>query len=181
MQTQMGQLDKAFQERPLGVLPSDTETYPREERKAVTTMSGLTLDSSFIPHSDFLVYQDEDLEPETITEVVEIASSQITPLVPPPETPPLIDIVDSLCDIFPIENNSLSGNPTPTFDSVVESLSPSHIPYGDSDFLVEVTDTPLSHFNDSSPDYDTFCFDIEKKSSGNTTYHSNHSLPEYEA
>ncbi|GKF11738.1 hypothetical protein Tco_0049664, partial [Tanacetum coccineum] len=92
-----------------------------------------------------------------------------------------IDIVDSLCDTFPIENNSLSGNPTPTFDSVVESLSPSHIPYGDSDFLVEVTDTPLSHFNDSSPDYDTFCFDIKKKSSGNTTYHSNHSLPEYEA
>ncbi|GJX62520.1 hypothetical protein Tco_0295420 [Tanacetum coccineum] len=78
---QMGQLEEAFQERPLGVLPSDTKTYPREECKAVTTMSGLTLDGSFIPHSNFLVYQDEGLEPETITEVVEIASSQSTPLV----------------------------------------------------------------------------------------------------
>ncbi|GKC95587.1 hypothetical protein Tco_1161029 [Tanacetum coccineum] len=28
MQTQMGRLDKAFQDRRLGVLPSDTETYP---------------------------------------------------------------------------------------------------------------------------------------------------------
>ncbi|GJZ34832.1 reverse transcriptase domain-containing protein [Tanacetum coccineum] len=75
MQTQMGQLEEAFQERPLGVLPSDTETYPREEHKTVTTMSGLTLDGSFIPHFNFLVYQDEELEPVTITEVVEIASS----------------------------------------------------------------------------------------------------------
>ncbi|GJW51069.1 reverse transcriptase domain-containing protein [Tanacetum coccineum] len=89
MQTQMGQLEEAFQERQLGVLPSDTETYPREERKAVTTMSGLTLDGSFIPHFNFLVYQDEELEPETITEVVGIASSKSTPLVPPPKTPPL--------------------------------------------------------------------------------------------
>ncbi|GKC07921.1 hypothetical protein Tco_0999531 [Tanacetum coccineum] len=75
MQNQIGQLEEAFQERPLSVLPSDTKTYPREERKAATNMSGLTLDGSFIPHSNFLVYQDEELEPETITEVVEISRS----------------------------------------------------------------------------------------------------------
>ncbi|GKB75261.1 hypothetical protein Tco_0942156 [Tanacetum coccineum] len=226
MQTQMVRMEETFQERPLGVLPSDTETYPREERKAVTTMSGLTLDGSFIPHSNFLVYQDEDLEPETITEVVEIASSKSTPLVPPLETPPLstpkpkedlkpnphqplipypsrlkeenfqalenptgradhfvyrIDIVDSLCDKFPIENNSLSGNPTPSSDSVVESPSPSPISYEDSDSLVEETDILLSHFDDSPPEYETFSFDIEEKSSGSTTTHSDYSLPDYEA
>ncbi|GKF58435.1 hypothetical protein Tco_0171972, partial [Tanacetum coccineum] len=92
-----------------------------------------------------------------------------------------IDIVDSLLDKFPIENNSLSGNPTPSSDLVVESLSSSSIPCGDRDYLVEETDTLLSHFNDSSPDYETFCFDIEDKSSGSTTSHSNHSLPEYES
>ncbi|GJU25226.1 reverse transcriptase domain-containing protein [Tanacetum coccineum] len=74
----------------------------------------------------------------------------------------------------------LSDSPTP-FDLVVESLSSSHIPYRDSDSLVEETDTLLSHFNDSSPDYETFCFDIEEKSSGSTTSHSNHSLPEYKS
>ncbi|GKB65750.1 hypothetical protein Tco_0927162 [Tanacetum coccineum] len=177
----MGQLEEAFQERPLGVLPSDTETYPREERKAVTTMSGLTLDESFIPHSNFLVYQDEELKPETITEVVEIAISQSTPLVPPPETSSLIDVVDSLCDKFPIKNNSLSGNPTPSSDYVVESLCLLPTPFGDSDSLLEETDTLLSHFNDSSPDYEAFCFDIREKSSGSTTSHSDLSLLEYES
>ncbi|GJZ52374.1 reverse transcriptase domain-containing protein [Tanacetum coccineum] len=89
MQTQMGQMEETFQERSSCVPPSNTETYPQEERKAVTTMSGLTLDGSFIPHSNFLFYQEKEQEPETITEVVEIDSSQSTPLVPPPETPPL--------------------------------------------------------------------------------------------
>ncbi|GKE70762.1 hypothetical protein Tco_1528834, partial [Tanacetum coccineum] len=92
-----------------------------------------------------------------------------------------IDIVDSLCDKFPIENNSLSGNPTPSFDSVVESLSPLPTSFGDSDSLVEEIDILLSHFNDSSPDYETFRFDIKEKSSGSTTSHSYHSLPEYES
>ncbi|GJZ75094.1 hypothetical protein Tco_0639559 [Tanacetum coccineum] len=64
---------------------------------------------------------------------------------------------------------------------MVASLSPSPTPCGDSDSLVEETDTLLSHFNDSSPDYETFCFDIEEKSSGSTTFHFDHSLLDYEA
>ncbi|GKB76438.1 hypothetical protein Tco_0943333 [Tanacetum coccineum] len=64
---------------------------------------------------------------------------------------------------------------------VVESLSPLPTPFGDSDSLLEETDTLLSHSDDSLPDYETFCFDIEEKSSGSTTSHSDHSLPDYEA
>ncbi|GKF02376.1 hypothetical protein Tco_0029299 [Tanacetum coccineum] len=75
MQNQMGQMAEAFQERPLGVLPSNTVTDPRAELKVITTMDGLTLDGSFIPHSNFLIYQEKEQEPETITEVVEISSS----------------------------------------------------------------------------------------------------------
>ncbi|GKC87135.1 hypothetical protein Tco_1147784, partial [Tanacetum coccineum] len=91
-----------------------------------------------------------------------------------------IDIVDYLCDKFPIENNSLSGNPTPS-DSVVESPSPSPIPYEDSDSLVEETDI---HYDYSLPDYKVFYFDddhIEEKSSGSTTTHSDFSLPGYDS
>ncbi|GJW84066.1 hypothetical protein Tco_0157211 [Tanacetum coccineum] len=219
MQNQMGQMEETFQERPSCVPSSDTETYPQEERKAVTTMSGLTLDGSFIPHFNFLFYQEKEQESETITEVVEIASSQSTPLVPPLETPPLsapkpeedrkpnphqlsipswfkeeifqalenptgradhfvykIDIVDSLCDKFPIKNNSLSGNPTPS-DSMVESPSPSPIPYEDSDSLIRVVAVPLPILiilfrNDDH---------IEEKSSGSTTTHSDFSLPGYDS
>ncbi|GKD41167.1 hypothetical protein Tco_1261374, partial [Tanacetum coccineum] len=90
-----------------------------------------------------------------------------------------IDIVDSFCDKFPIENNSLSGNPTPS-DSVVESPSPSPIPYEDSDSLVEETDILLSYFDDSLPEYETFSFDIKEKSSGSTTSHFDYSLPDYD-
>ncbi|GJW67291.1 reverse transcriptase domain-containing protein [Tanacetum coccineum] len=82
---------------------------------------------------------------------------------------------------FKKSNHPSSGNPTPSSDSVNESLSPLPIPYEDSDSLVEETDIFLSHFNDSSPDYETFCFDIEEKSSGSPTSRFDHSLPDYEA
>ncbi|GJY05657.1 putative reverse transcriptase domain-containing protein [Tanacetum coccineum] len=87
-----------------------------------------------------------------------------------------IDIVDSWCDTFPIENNSVSGNPTPSSDSMVESLSPIPTPFEDSDSLLEENDTLLSHIDDFFPEYETFCFDIKEKSSGSTTNHSDYSL-----
>ncbi|GJR60466.1 reverse transcriptase domain-containing protein [Tanacetum coccineum] len=88
MQHQMDQM-AYFQERPLGEFSSNTRTNPPAELKMITSMNSLTLDGSFLPHSNFLVYQEKEQEPETITEVVEIPSSQSTPLVPPPETLPL--------------------------------------------------------------------------------------------
>ncbi|GKE85203.1 hypothetical protein Tco_1558945 [Tanacetum coccineum] len=75
---------------------------------------------------------------------------------------------------------TISGNPTPS-DYVVESPSPSPIPYEDSDSLVEETNFLLSHFDDSPPGYETFSFDIEEESSGSTTTHSDYSLLNYEA
>ncbi|GJU17177.1 reverse transcriptase domain-containing protein [Tanacetum coccineum] len=77
--------------------------------------------------------------------------------------------------------HSLSGNPTPSSDSVVESLSPLPTPFGESDSLLEETDTLLSHIDDSFPEYETFCFDMEEKCSGSTTTHSDYSLPDYGA
>nr|GEU34833.1 hypothetical protein [Tanacetum cinerariifolium] len=155
-------------------------------------------------------------------EVVEIPSSQSTPLVPPPETPslvtpklkenlkpnpyqPLIPYPSQLkeenfqalknptgradhfvyriniVDKFPIENNYMSGNPTPFSDYVVESLFPLPTLVRDSDSLVEDTDTFLSHFDNSPSEYETFSFDIEEKSSGSTTSQSDYSLSDYEA
>ncbi|GKF73544.1 hypothetical protein Tco_0219876 [Tanacetum coccineum] len=74
-----------------------------------------------------------------------------------------------------------SGSPTPSFESMVESPSPLPTPFEDSDSLVEETDTLLSHFDNSPPEYETFSFDIEEKSSGSTTTHSDFSLPDYDA
>ncbi|GJR07372.1 hypothetical protein Tco_0530356 [Tanacetum coccineum] len=40
---------------------------------------------------------------------------------------------------------------------------------------------PIPKIDDSFPEYETFCFNIEEKSSGSTTTHSNYSLPNYDA
>ncbi|GJT86150.1 reverse transcriptase domain-containing protein [Tanacetum coccineum] len=86
----------------------------------------------------------------------------------------MINFIDISCEdhfqeVLKIKksNHPLSGSPTPSAFVVR--------------FLWRMTDIPFSHFNDSSPDYETFCFDIEEKSSGSTTPHSDHSLLEYES
>ncbi|GJW05484.1 hypothetical protein Tco_1564340 [Tanacetum coccineum] len=43
------------------------------------------------------------------------------------------------------------------------------------------TDTLLSHFDNSPPEYETFSFDIEENSSGGTTSHFDYSLSNYDA
>ncbi|GKE47881.1 hypothetical protein Tco_1479139 [Tanacetum coccineum] len=75
----------------------------------------------------------------------------------------------------------MSGNPTPSSDSMVESLSPSPIHYEDSNPLLKETGTLLSYFNNSSSKYETFSFDIEEKNSGSTTTHYDYSLLDYDA
>ncbi|GJR61594.1 hypothetical protein Tco_1503756 [Tanacetum coccineum] len=75
----------------------------------------------------------------------------------------------------------LSGSPTPSSDPVVAALSPLPTPFQYSDSLLEETDTLLSFIDDSFPEYETFCFDMEEKSSGSTTTHSDFSLPEYDS
>ncbi|GJU83600.1 hypothetical protein Tco_1285965 [Tanacetum coccineum] len=66
---------------------------------------------------------------------------------------------------------ALKDNPTPSSDFVIKS--PSTFP---NSFLEE-TNT----FDNSSPETETFCFDLEENSSGGTNTRSDYSLPDYEA
>ncbi|GKA56868.1 hypothetical protein Tco_0755940 [Tanacetum coccineum] len=86
----------------------------------------------------------------------------------------------SMITISYSQDEVMKNNPTPS-DLVVESPSPSPIPCGDSNSLMEKIDTLFSHFNDSLPNYEIFCFDIKEKRSDSTISHSDHSLPDYEA
>ncbi|GJW59694.1 reverse transcriptase domain-containing protein [Tanacetum coccineum] len=79
------------------------------------------------------------------------------------------------------KDKTISGNPTSSSDFMIESLSAYPIPCRDSDHLLEETDTLLSHFDNSMPEYETFSFDTEEQSSGSTTTHYDNSLPVYEA
>nr|GEU48844.1 hypothetical protein [Tanacetum cinerariifolium] len=66
---------------------------------------------------------------------------------------------------------ALNANPTPSFDCKTKSSSTSLTS------LLKETNT----FDNSLPEFETFCFDVEEISSGSTTTHPDISLPEYEA
>ncbi|GKA16799.1 hypothetical protein Tco_0696636 [Tanacetum coccineum] len=66
---------------------------------------------------------------------------------------------------------ALKENPTPSSNFVTKSSSTS------LNFFLEETNT----FDNSLPESETFCFNLEKKSSGNPTSYSDLSLPDYEA
>ncbi|GJX55076.1 hypothetical protein Tco_0284973 [Tanacetum coccineum] len=65
---------------------------------------------------------------------------------------------------------ALKDNPTPSSDSMTKSSSTS------PNFFLEETNT----FDNSLPESETFCFDLEEKSSGNPTSHSDYSLTDHE-
>ncbi|GKC35825.1 hypothetical protein Tco_1048209 [Tanacetum coccineum] len=108
---------------------------------------------------------------KTITEVVEIPSSQSTPLVPPPETPPLS---------APKPKEDLKPNPhQPSIPY------PSRLKEEKFHALENLrTGSTNTHSDYSLLDYEAFYFNenhIEEKSSGSTTTHSDFSLPEYDS
>nr|GEZ82998.1 hypothetical protein [Tanacetum cinerariifolium] len=65
---------------------------------------------------------------------------------------------------------ALNENPTPSSDCKTKSSSTSF------NSLLEETNT----FDNSLPEFETFCFDVKEFSSGSTTTHSDISLPKYE-
>nr|GFB35612.1 hypothetical protein [Tanacetum cinerariifolium] len=66
---------------------------------------------------------------------------------------------------------ALKDNPTSSFEFLTKSSSTSPKPF------LEGADT----FDNSLPEFENFCFDLEEISSGSTTTHSDISLPNYEA
>ncbi|GJS10348.1 reverse transcriptase domain-containing protein [Tanacetum coccineum] len=179
------------------VLPSNTVMKPCAEPKAITTMDGLTLDGSYIPHYNFLVYQEGEQESETITEVVEIPSYQSTPLIPPPEIPPLSapkpkENLEPNPHEPPIayptrlqkDKFQALDNPTRLVDhficsiDIVDSLCDKfHILNNQSSGRTN------PQFDHSLLDYEVFYFDVghqKEKSSGSTTSHFDPSLHDYE-
>ncbi|GKF30379.1 hypothetical protein Tco_0100177 [Tanacetum coccineum] len=66
---------------------------------------------------------------------------------------------------------ALKDTPTPSSDLVIKSSSTS------LNLFLEETNT----FDNSIPEFETFCFDLEENNSGSTTTRSDYSLPDYEA
>ncbi|GJV33530.1 reverse transcriptase domain-containing protein [Tanacetum coccineum] len=70
---------------------------------------------------------------------------------------------DEPSEVFQVQKSiyPLSGSPTPSFDSIIESLSPSLTPCGDSDLLLEETDEFISLDNSIPPSIDNGIYDSE--------------------
>ncbi|GJS40063.1 hypothetical protein Tco_0565106 [Tanacetum coccineum] len=66
---------------------------------------------------------------------------------------------------------ALKDNPAPSSDVMTKSS------FTSLNLFLEETNT----FDNSSPESETFCFDLEENSSGSTTTRSDYSLPDYEA
>nr|GEX10614.1 hypothetical protein [Tanacetum cinerariifolium] len=80
--------------------------------------------------------------------------------------------IETFCfDVEEISSGTLNANPTPSSDCKTKSSSTS------LNSLLEETNT----FDNSLPEFETFCFDVEEISSGSTTISPDISLPEYEA
>ncbi|GJY01950.1 reverse transcriptase domain-containing protein [Tanacetum coccineum] len=78
-----------------------------------------------------------------------------------------IDVIEMACEeysqeILGFSDVISSGNPTPYYDPIVSTSSPTHTPFGDSDFLLEEVDAFLALEDDpTSPEVDCFYYDPE--------------------
>nr|GEV86461.1 reverse transcriptase domain-containing protein [Tanacetum cinerariifolium] len=78
-----------------------------------------------------------------------------------------IDVINMACEEYSQEvlgfsNVIASGNPTPYYDPIVSTSSPTLTPFGDSDFLLEEVDAFLALEDDpTSPEVDQSYFNLE--------------------
>ncbi|GJZ89214.1 reverse transcriptase domain-containing protein, partial [Tanacetum coccineum] len=85
----MTKMEKAFNERPQGALPSNTIPNPREDVKVITTRSGMTLARPSVPPPNPSSSSKEvERDPETTMDQVHISSSESTARVPSPVVQP---------------------------------------------------------------------------------------------
>ncbi|GKD67170.1 reverse transcriptase domain-containing protein [Tanacetum coccineum] len=80
-------IEKAFNERPQGALPSNTIPNPREDLKVITTRSGVTLAGPSVPPPN-PSSKEVERNPETTMDQVHILNSESTARVPSPVIQP---------------------------------------------------------------------------------------------
>nr|GEZ55579.1 reverse transcriptase domain-containing protein [Tanacetum cinerariifolium] len=170
----MTTIEKAFNERPQGVLPSNTIPNLREDIKVITTRSGITLAGPSVssPNSSS---SSKEVDKFTFPTDFVVVDYDVNPRVPLILGRPILRTACALVDVHGEEltlrvgdkkltfNKSihpLSGSPTPS-NLVVASISLSLTPFEDSDFLLEETDTFLYLDDLIPPKIDNGIYDLE--------------------
>ncbi|GJW47913.1 hypothetical protein Tco_0079559, partial [Tanacetum coccineum] len=155
-----------------------------EELVQIPNHSEIVVDSNVASSSS----DDDSLYDEDIDYVdasppdVEIVNSEVVEIVIPEvggiDTDILLTIKDDILhekllnvNLLIANIEALKDNPALSSDVMTKSSSTS------LNFFLEETNT----FDNSLPEAETFCFDLEEISSGSPTTHSDYSLPDYEA
>nr|GFB58400.1 hypothetical protein [Tanacetum cinerariifolium] len=135
--------------------------------------SSIDDDSFSIDHIDYVEASPPDYELVS-SEVMEIVIPEVGGI----DNDILLTIKDDILrekllnvNLLIAKIEALNDNPTPSTDFLTKSSSTS------LNSLLEEINT----FDNSLPELETFCFDVEEISSGSTTTYSDISLPEYEA
>ncbi|GJT81316.1 reverse transcriptase domain-containing protein [Tanacetum coccineum] len=127
LRTQIGKLTKALQERPQGVLLSNTVPNPREDLKAITTRSGVTLAGPSVPPLPFSFSK----EPSLASTSSELPPAPVSSPVIPERNPhqPLIPYTSSFAEALAH---------MPKFAKMVKDL------LTNKEKLLELANTPLN-------------------------------------
>ncbi|GKE78102.1 hypothetical protein Tco_1544222, partial [Tanacetum coccineum] len=124
-----------------------------------------------IEPEDSLIMGDENLSTISKKESNEFIKSSVEDLVPIPSESEDTSDSDKECDL-PFCDNSVTFS-NPLFDANDDECFDPEGDIDEIDIFLEI--------DDSFPEYETICFNIEEKSSGSTTTHSDFYLPEYDS
>nr|GEW28225.1 hypothetical protein [Tanacetum cinerariifolium] len=150
-------------------------------KSSVENLILIPSESEGIPDNIFLLYDHIDYV-EASPPDSELVSLEVMEIVIPKvggiDDDILLKIKDDILrdkllniNLFIAKIEALNDNPTPSSDFRTKSSSTS------LNSLLEETNS----FDNSLPEFETFCFDVEEISSGSTTTRSDISLPRYEA
>nr|GEX18780.1 reverse transcriptase domain-containing protein [Tanacetum cinerariifolium] len=155
-----------------GTLPGNTITNPKEDLKSITTRSGTEYLGPTIPTSSLplVVERETEATKDTVHPTNNRSTKDVQPSVVLIESPiltsepvisPIIEHVASP-EVLGFSDVIASGNPTPYYDPIVSTTSPTLTPFENSDFLLEEFDAFLALEDDpTSPKVDQSYVDTE--------------------
>ncbi|GJW58210.1 hypothetical protein Tco_0104941 [Tanacetum coccineum] len=154
--------------------PTPLEAFKEHSEIVVDSNDDSTSSDDDSPYSEDIDYVDVSPPNYELVnlEVVEIVVPEVRGI----DTDILLTIKDDIEKLLNVnlliaKIKALKDNPTPSSYFVTKSSSTS------LNFFLEKTNT----FDNSLPESETFCFNLEEISSGSTTTRSDYSLPDYEA
>ncbi|GJZ76870.1 hypothetical protein Tco_0641542 [Tanacetum coccineum] len=156
--------------------PRPLETLKDDSEIVIDSNNDYSSSDDDSPYSEDIDYVDASPPDSELVslEVVEIVIPEVGGI----DTDILLTIKDDILHEKLLNGNlliakieALKDNPTPSSDFVTKSPSTS------LNFFLEETNI----FDNSLPESETFCFDLEENSSGSTTTRSDYSLLDYEA